>query len=179
MTLSSEEDIKAIFNSIDTDKNGSISTEEFEKCLYDKKIPVNKSYIQELYARIDGDNNMSINLKEFSEFYRQREKELWAAYEVLSEHVPNGSEKTKRQLKSDTLRKGLNKLAMKASDDEIRRFVVMLDANGDGNIHFDEFRSVLLLLPAINARASFDLFRKDFGGNIEHGQSGKLYKFTY
>jgi len=53
----------------------------------------------------------------------------------------------------------LGVMNLKASDDEIRRFVGPLDLNRDGHVSFEEFRNFMLLLPPTNARAAFDTCR--------------------
>lgn len=77
-----------------------------------------QSEVQKLREQIDRDGDGTITRQEFLHFYREREGELFSAYLTLCEYT----EKTAR-LTAASLRKGLEALGMKASDEEVREFV--------------------------------------------------------
>jgi solute carrier family 25 (mitochondrial phosphate transporter), member 23/24/25/41 len=152
--LASDEDIARTFREYDTNDDKSISVVELKHALTKLKLRVADSDVEALVRKIDTDQSNSISLDEFKTFYREREATLYTAFTALN----HGSRQT-TGINAASLRSGLGIMNLKASDDEIRRFVGLLDLNRDGHVSFEEFRNFMLLLPPTNARAAFDTCR--------------------
>ena len=56
----------------------------------------------------------------------------------------------------------MKKLNIKASDEEILNFINIMDKDGDNNVDFYEFCQYLLMLPPVNIKATFDIFRREY-----------------
>ena len=152
--LASDEDIARTFREYDTNDDKSISVVELKQALTKLKLRVADSDVEALVRRIDTDQSNTISLEEFKTFYRQREATLYTAFTALNNGSPQMT-----GINAASLRSGLGVMNLKASDDEIRRFVQLLDLNRDGQVSFQEFRNFMLLLPPTNARAVFDTCR--------------------
>ena len=149
-----DEEIARTFKDLDTNDDKSLSVAELKQALSKLKLRVADSDLQALVCRIDTDKSNTVSLDEFKAFYREREATLYTAFIDL-----NASCQQTSALTAASLRGGLSVMNLKASDDEIRKFIQRLDRNKDGQVSFDEFRDCLLLLPPTNARAVFDTFR--------------------
>jgi Ca2+-binding EF-hand superfamily protein len=113
------------FNAIDLDQNGFISLDEFTKCMRGQKIPLSSEVIQQLNLKIDKNSDGVISWAEYVSFYRAREKELIESFDQLSSNS---------SVTSGSMRTALAVLGIKASDEEVRQFIVKLDGNNDGTI---------------------------------------------
>jgi solute carrier family 25 phosphate transporter 23/24/25/41 len=169
---STDDEIVAKFQSIDGNKDGTISISEFQSYLLSQKMPVSQPFITELNESIDANKDGLISLSEFKSFYRKREEELITSYEILIQSAFSGeaTKSNNRKLNAASLRQAFSYLDIKASDAEVRSFIANIDEDSDGSITFDEYRNMLLLLPVNNPRAAFDLFRSSFSA-VDYGQS--------
>jgi Ca2+-binding EF-hand superfamily protein len=146
--------IERAFNDFDTNKDRSLSISELRQALLKLKLRASESDLRALVRKIDTDSSDAISFEEFRSFYRQRESTLYAAFTVLnSGGQPNSG------LTAASLRSGLSVMKLRASDEDIRKFIQVLDRNNDGRVSFEEFRDCMLLLPPTNARAVFDTCR--------------------
>jgi Ca2+-binding EF-hand superfamily protein len=152
--LASDADIARTFREYDTNDDKSISVAELKQALSKLKLRVAESDLEALVHKIDTDKSNTISFDEFKTFYREREATLYTAFTTL-----NDGSRQIAGITAASLRSGLGVMNLKASDDEIRQFVRLLDRNRDGLVSFDEFRNFMLLLPPTNARAVFDTCR--------------------
>lgn len=149
-----EEEIARTFRDYDTNDDKSLSVSEIKQALAKLKLRVADTDLQALVCKIDTDKSNTVSFEEFKAFYREREETLYTAFVNL-----NSSHQRNSVLTAASVRGGLSAMNLKASDEEIRKFIQRLDRNQDGHVSFDEFRDCLLLLPPTNARAVFDTFR--------------------
>jgi solute carrier family 25 phosphate transporter 23/24/25/41 len=149
------EEIFEIFKSFDKDNDNIISIDELEKVLHSFDIPISQFEVGRLFSQMDSDHDSIIKIDEFIKFYRKRENDLLSVYNKLCS--PNNT------LSANSLRIAINELGMKASDEEIRKFILQCDKNHDGLVTFQEFVPYLLLLPSNNALAEFDNLKRQIG----------------
>lgn len=160
-TQATDQEILEIFKSFDKDNDNSISIDELEKVLRSFDIPISQFEVSRLFAQMDSDNDSFIKIDEFIKFYRKRENDLLSVYNKLCS--------SNNTLSANSLRIAINELGMKASDEEIRKFILHVDKNHDGLVTFQEFVPYLLLLPSNNALAEFDNLKRQIG-YIDFGQ---------
>ena len=162
--LASDGDIAAVFASYDKDGNGSLCEAEMLSAMKSLKMPLSKKELHDLHQQLDSNKDGTVSLQEFMQFYRRRELELVEVFGHLCDNESAGG-----RLTEDSLCAGLSALDIKATNDELQRFVRLLDADRDGSVDFHEFRAALTLLPITHPRAVFDMFRRE--AIVEYAQS--------
>jgi hypothetical protein len=110
--------VLSTFANLDTDHNKTVSGEELRAALEKLHIPVSEADIKQVLERLDGDKDGKITEKDFLEFYRKREDELFESYLTVCEYTEQ-----RARLTAASLRQGLEAMGLRASDEEIRGFV--------------------------------------------------------
>ena len=108
-------------------------------------LPSSDDYVDEVMQMYDGDGDRTVDKKEFIKFIRKREQALWSAFQSL-DLDKNGV------LTPDEALKAVRKLGLKADEKDAGQMIKLLDANNDGVVSFDEFKTYLSLLPAAQLR---------------------------
>ena len=70
----SEHDMEAVFNSIDTDRSGSITREEFVGALQAMKVNLSEKELNVLFCHLDPSSDNRITLNEFRYMYFNRRR---------------------------------------------------------------------------------------------------------
>ncbi|KNC48807.1 solute carrier family protein [Thecamonas trahens ATCC 50062] len=154
--------IRAAFERLDTDGNGSLDRKEFAVGMRSLGIPVTDRAVDEVFNSADANSDGVISYAEFVAFAARRTAAMAAVFDQLDTDDSGA-------LDVAELRRGLESLGLKASDADISALLERMDANHDGRITFDEFRDFLMMLPASNVRACFEYWAKSAA--IDIGES--------
>ena len=88
-----EDEVREIFNSIDTDKNGKIDYTEFIASCLQEKIFLNKERLNEAFSIFDKDNNGAITKDEIMRVLKinnEQNKEIEEIEEIIKSIDKNG-----------------------------------------------------------------------------------------
>ena len=132
-------DLKSMFLEIDANKDGTISMDEFKKCLIEanvqSKIDISEKEIEDIFKSIDTNNSKRIEYTEFisamldESFYCQEEK-LMEIFRMLDKD--NSGKISKTEIKNV-----LNK--EKIREEDLNYFIKKFDLDNDGTIDYYEF----------------------------------------
>lgn len=151
----SDEDISALFESLDSDGNGKIDAHELQDGLRHLGLPAGMSTVQGLMQRIHGTDKTGITMQEFATFVHHRRADIMRAFHSLRD------DQRHRPLTSNDFRIAVERAGLKISDDQLRVLMRTLDKDGDGRVCLEEFCHALMLLPDVNPSAVLDYFLDD------------------
>ena len=69
--LTSEQEVRGIFNLLDTDKNGKIDNKELAKFLEQIGTPIEPDMVSQLIEMYDENKNGALDFKEFEKFFNE------------------------------------------------------------------------------------------------------------
>ena len=146
--------LRNLFESIDTDKSGTITAQELKEALGRKGMTLKEEDAAKLLSMIDVDANGTIEYDEFlaatlSQHQLMKEENLRAAFQHFD---TNGDGIISREELNNAIGSG----GLQVSKDEIERVLVEVDKDGNGEIDYAEFVEMLTTLsqPALKSRAS-------------------------
>ena len=135
-------EVAKIFSKYDKNGDGKISAAELSDAMVALGSATTPEEIRRVMDAIDKDNDGYIDLREFSEFLRRRvdggdeEEEIRGAFE-LYDLDGNGL------ISASELHAVMTKLGEKCSLDECAAMIRSVDADGDGNVNFEEFKNMM------------------------------------
>ncbi|KAL5570813.1 hypothetical protein UlMin_023610 [Ulmus minor] len=139
-SLGSMEEVEKIFNKFDKNGDGKISSGELKDVLLDLGSDTSSDEVKRIMSEIDKDGDGYIDLQEFAEFHRGGSdgdnKELRDAFD-LYDLDKNGLISVKE------LHAVLKRLGEKCSLSDCSRMIRSVDADGDGNVNFEEFKKMM------------------------------------
>ncbi|XP_043693982.1 probable calcium-binding protein CML18 [Telopea speciosissima] len=150
--LDNMEELEKVFKRFDANGDGKISSTELGNVLNALGSETSPDEIKRMMAEIDTDGDGFIDLKEFADFHRGGKngdsntaggmKELKDAFNMY--------DRDKNGLISVTeLHMVLKNLGEKCSIHDCSKMIRSVDADGDGNVNFEEFKKMMT-----NGRAS-------------------------
>ena len=158
------------FSKLDINNDNSISLEELEIALVQKKIPVSRSVLLSFFNSIDTDRDGQISEDEFKLFCDQRELELRRVFDSVDKDR-NGS------LDSQEVKLSIQKIGMQVSEKQLEAVMRRLTTTSTNTspspsaVSFDQFKQALLILPSVNPSAVFESWR-DIDDTIDVSTSG-------
>lgn len=137
ITQLSLDELKQVFDSFDTDSNGSLSPEEVMNVLRSLGMNPNTEDIESIFISADKDVSNTIEFDEFSEWILDKvditsKNDLLEIFRLIDLNN-NGT------ISTDELRELLYGLNINVSDRDIETLMQQADVNGNGFIEFDEF----------------------------------------
>ncbi|KAJ7964505.1 Calcium-binding protein [Quillaja saponaria] len=143
-----DEEVKKIFDKFDKNGDGKISTSELKEMFRTLGSETTSDELKRMMSELDKNGDGYIDLKEFSEFHyggsdsnggsseQCVNKELRDAFD-LYDLDKNGL------ISVNELHAVLKKLGEKCSLSDCRRMISSVDADGDGNVNFEEFKKMM------------------------------------
>lgn len=134
--------LQLVFDSIDTDKSGTISAHEFQQACRELSICVNQEEL-DFFLGSDASGDGKLNFQEFSQFYVRR---LEKAFKDID--ADNSGE-----ISADELKGTFEKLGFPATEREVRAVLAEVDRDQSGTVDFIEFCTFFCSLPSPNVRS--------------------------
>jgi len=131
------DELKQVFDSFDTDGNGSLSRSEVTNVLRSLKMNPNTEDIESIFISVDQDVSNTIEFDELSQWIANQvgitsQDDLLEIFHLI-DLDNNGS------ISTDELRELLDALNINVSDHDIETLIQQADADSNGLIEFDEF----------------------------------------
>ena len=139
MPLSEEKiaEYKAAFDDIDENGNGAISADDIKKALNQMGKEITDEEAQEMIAEADLDKNGTVDFPEFVELMRKREQhEILETFHAIDN---DGSGK----LSTKELKDVMKSFGEKLTDAQLEEMFKNADADGDGQVDYQEFLNVM------------------------------------
>jgi calcium-dependent protein kinase len=152
--------LKNIFESIDTDKSGTITAQELKEALDKKGTLLKEEDVQSLLNMVDVDANGTIDYEEFlaatlSQHQMQQEDNLRAAFKHFD---TNGD----GIISESELKAAISEGKLGISEEEVKQVLAEVDKDGNGEIDYNEFTEMLTNLAA----PSITTAKKDTRGEL-------------
>eukprot|EP00924_Labyrinthula_sp_SR-Ha-C_P003290 augustus_masked-scaffold_15-processed-gene-5.43-mRNA-1 protein AED:0.32 eAED:0.33 QI:0/-1/0/1/-1/1/1/0/170 len=127
---------KAVFKVVDTNVDGFIDKEDLYFAYEDllDKTPDTK-VVDRVFASFDQDNDGQINLEEFLNWMKDREKKMDKYSKVFLDIDKNGDGK----IDINELREAIRDVDPTASEEKVQRIMDALDKDNSGQIDYQEF----------------------------------------
>ncbi|KAI9100195.1 hypothetical protein K1719_024413 [Acacia pycnantha] len=137
-----DEETRRIFNKFDINGDGKISSSELKKMLLTLDSKTTSKEIKRIMAELDKNGDGYIDLKEFADFHQSGGEKLADSRELrdafdLYDLDKNGL------ISVTELHAVLRKLGEKRSLSDCRKIISSVDADGDGNVNFEEFKRMM------------------------------------
>jgi Ca2+-binding EF-hand superfamily protein len=143
-----------LFDSIDTNKDNSISRNELKRSLSANGIPTSERLLDSIFKFCDIDNDNAISREEFICFTNKQNKKLKEVFNTLDDN--QSGYLTKSEVKFV-----ISKLDPSYAECKIDSMISNLDLNNDGKIDFNEFMRFYHMIPINNIKMFFDFFSKE------------------
>lgn len=130
------------FNLFDKDKDGTITTQELGTVMKSLGQYPTENELRDLISEVDTDSNGVIDFQEFLSMMSRRmrdpdsEEELREAFKVFDKDG-NG------YISASELKQVMASLGEKLTPDELSEMMREADANGDGQISYEEFVTMM------------------------------------
>lgn len=139
-----DDEVRKIFDKFDKNGDGKISSSELEEMMTKLGTQTTEEEVKRMMAELDKNGDGYVDLKEFAEFHcsadtdrkEGSDKELRDAFD-LYDLDKNGV------ISVNELHSVLRKLGEKCSLSDCRRMISSVDADGDGNVNFEEFKKMM------------------------------------
>ena len=136
------EEFKKAFNLFDKDGDGSISIKELGEVLHSLGQKSTKSELKNMLKEVDADGNGEIDFPEFL-IMMSKHIEDTNGEETLRDAFRLFDKDGNGYISAAELRNVMTNLGEKLTDDEIDEMVKEADTDGDGEINFEEFSTMM------------------------------------
>jgi calmodulin len=139
MELSEEKiaEYKLAFNDIDENGDGTISADDIKKALTQMGEEITDEEAQQMISEADLDKNGTVAFPEFVKLMHKREQhEILEAFNAIDK---DGS----GRLSTKELKDVMKSFGGKLSDEQLEEMFKNADADGDGQVDYQEFLKVM------------------------------------
>ncbi|CAN8292683.1 unnamed protein product [Cochlearia groenlandica] len=136
--MANPEELKKVFDQFDSNGDGKISVHELGGVFKAMGTSYTETELNRVLEEVDTDRDGFINIDEFSALCRSSSSasEIRDAFD-LYDHDKNGL------ISAAELHQVLNSLGMSCSVDDCTKMIGPVDADGDGNVNFEEFQKMM------------------------------------
>ncbi|OIV95637.1 hypothetical protein TanjilG_23868 [Lupinus angustifolius] len=134
-----DSEVLDIFNKFDKNGDGKISCAELKDLMVALGSKTTADEVSRMMAELDQDGDGYVDLKEFGDFHfagnsdAKELREVFEMYDLDKNGVISATE----------LHAVMQRLGEKCSIGECRRMIGNVDADGDGNVNFQEFKRMM------------------------------------
>jgi Ca2+-binding EF-hand superfamily protein len=136
------EELRRVFNSIDTDGDGNISASELSFALRQAGIVLSTEDLNDLMSELDLDNDGKVDFAEFLNLAAKSVKEI-DSEEELKDIFMIFDRENKGVISPAQIKYVLRCLQENLTDEEIDDVVFEGDKDGDGLLSFEEFLGIM------------------------------------
>lgn len=136
-------EVKKVFDRFDTNGDGKISATELKNVMKALGSETSPEEVKQMMEEMDIDKDSYISLEEFAEFCSKKvegdengSQELHDAFEMYDQDK-NGL------ISATELHLVLSQLGEHCTVADCEKMIQSVDADGDGNVSFDEFRKMM------------------------------------
>ncbi|KAG9291157.1 hypothetical protein G9A89_013029 [Geosiphon pyriformis] len=153
--------IHSTFAGLDKNGTGFLDRDKIQKGLSEHKFPARNKYASELLQRCDTSKDGVVDFDEFKAFVEEKEKELWKLFLEIDKSRD-------MHLQPEELEGAFRKAGIQCTKEEIKKFIDIMDQDGNGIIDFGEWRDFLLLLPSeTNLQEIYNFYQSGAQVNID------------
>ncbi|KAJ0247854.1 calcium-binding protein CML27 [Hirschfeldia incana] len=136
--IANPEELKKVFDQFDSNGDGKISVSELGGVFKAMGTSYTETELNRLLEDVDADRDGFINVDEFYTLCRSSStaSEIRDAFDLYDQDK-NGL------ISAPELHQVLNRLGMSSSVEECSRMIGPVDADGDGNVNFEEFQKMM------------------------------------
>ena len=153
--------LQKIFNKHDIDNSKTISTSELSQALKELNVSVSNSRLLEIVEIYDSDLSGELSYKEFVSIFD--EARLRSTFEEID---VDGS----GTVSTNELSKAMKSLGYSLSESQIKKILMKVDTNNDGEINYKEYETFFANVPAANlesiAKLLMDQVSVDCGSDL-------------
>lgn len=133
-------DLRQLFDSIDSDRNGRLDQQELQGALAQLGLPCSSDYLSDMLSQYDEDHDGEVDYTEFQHYVKRRRHAMERAFDKLDADKSGG-------ISEAELLRVLQHAGMKASSSDAQHMVQMLDSHHTGEVTFQDFCRYITLLP--------------------------------
>jgi calcium-binding protein CML len=147
--MANPEELKKVFDQFDSNGDGKISVLELGGVFKAMGTSYTETELNRVLEEVDTDRDGYINLDEFSTLCRSSSSaaEIRDAFDLYDQDK-NGL------ISASELHQVLNRLGMSCSVEDCTRMIGPVDADGDGNVNFEEFQKMMTSSSLLNSNGS-------------------------
>eukprot|EP00048_Salpingoeca_helianthica_P021346 m.11788 g.11788 ORF g.11788 m.11788 type:complete len:473 (-) comp5865_c0_seq1:115-1533(-) len=142
--------IRALFDRIDTDKNGILYASELQQELKRLNLPFAPQHIRDIFLAADRDQDGHVNFEEFFNYCMEKERLLRTVFVAMDQYRDN-------KLTHEEIRGAFERLGFKVSDKELRKLIKRIGKHDQ--IGWSEWREFMMLFPSNHVRDMFRFWR--------------------
>lgn len=144
--MANPEELKKVFDQFDSNGDGKISVVELGGVFKAMGTSYTETELNRVLEEVDTDRDGYINVDEFSTLCRSSSSasEIRDAFDLYDQDK-NGL------ISAAELHQVLNRLGMSCSVEDCSRMIGPVDADGDGNVNFQEFQKMMTSSSLINS----------------------------
>ena len=136
------ENLRQLFQSIDTDNSGFIEIAELEKALNSHNHQIGAQELKKIISELDYNGNQLINYTEFLAATISVQKFL--THQKLEAIFRQFDIDGNNMITKENIKDAMSKMGREISDEEINEIMRKLDSSGDQAISLDEFKKMIM-----------------------------------
>eukprot|EP01117_Protostelium_nocturnum_P009815 TRINITY_DN3503_c0_g1_i2.p1 TRINITY_DN3503_c0_g1~~TRINITY_DN3503_c0_g1_i2.p1 ORF type:complete len:391 (-),score=86.55 TRINITY_DN3503_c0_g1_i2:470-1642(-) len=148
-----EEEIKKLFETLDTNHNGVIERDELISGLRLLHLPTDPAMVDKFFDSADDNKDGVINEAEFLQFMNERKKDLRKLFDVMDKNHHG-------VLTEEEITELVHSAGLKTDKKQIESLILRADTDGNHEIDFHEFCQFLSLLPFTNVDEVLSVWQK-------------------